>query len=182
MAFLANLLGYQATWFAVAWSAGQGRAWIGMLACAGFIAAQWLASRTRGRDARALLGALACGLLIDGMGAASGLLAYASPQPALPAPAWIVLLWGAFAMTLNHSMAWFAARPRVAAAFGAIGGPLAYWGAARGFGALSFPEVAWPSLAYLALAWAVALPLLLRIACGWPAGAATARNATGARA
>ena len=163
MAFWANLLGYQAAWFAVAWSAGQGRAWIGMLVCALFIAWQWLASSTRSADVRALLVALACGLVIDGVAAISGLLAYASPQPSLGAPVWIVLLWAAFAMTLNHSMAWFAARPWVAAAFAAIGGPLAYLGAERGFDAVAFPVPAWPTLAYLGIAWAFALPLLLRI-------------------
>ena len=75
-----------------------------------------------------------------------------------------MLLWGAFAMTMNHSMAWFAARPWTAAAFAAIGGPLAYLGAARGFGAVAFPVPSWPALAYLGIAWAYALPLLLRIA------------------
>lgn len=164
MAFWANMLGYQVIWFVVTWSAGQGRAWIGMLACAVFIACQWLASSVRSADARVLLAALACGLVVDGVAAASGLLVYASPQPALPAPAWIVLLWGAFALTMNHSMAWFAALPWIAAAFAAIGGPLAYLGASRGFGAVAFPVPAWPALVYLGIAWACALPLLLRIA------------------
>ncbi len=168
MAFWANLLGYQATWFAVVWSAGQGRAWIGMLACLAFIGGQWLASSVRRADARVLLAAMGCGLVVDGAAAASGLLAYASPQPALPAPAWIVLLWGAFAVTLNHSMAWFAARPWIAAAFAAVGGPLAYLGAARGFSALAFPAPAWPALVYLGIAWALVLPLLLRFARARP--------------
>ncbi|WP_271678605.1 DUF2878 domain-containing protein [Thermomonas mangrovi] len=164
MAFWANLLGYQATWFAVVWSAGRGTPWIGMLACVAFIALQWWASRTRDGDGRVLLAALACGLVVDGVAAASGLLAYAAPFPSLPAPSWIVLLWGAFALTLNHSMAWFAQRPLVASVFAAIGGPLAYLGAARGFDAVAFPAPAWPALAWLAACWAVALPLLLRIA------------------
>lgn len=164
MAFWANLLGYQATWFAVVWSAGRGTPWIGMLACTAFIVLQWSASRTRAADARVLLAALACGLVVDGIAAAGGLLAYASPAPALPAPAWIVLLWGAFALTLNHSMAWFASRPWTSAAFAAIGGPLAYLGAARGFDAVSVPTPAWPALLWLAVAWAIALPCLLRIA------------------
>ena len=168
MAFWANLLGYQATWFAVVWSAGRGTPWIGMLACTAFVALQWSASRTRAADGRVLLVALACGLVVDGVAAAGGLLAYASPAPALPAPAWIVLLWGAFALTLNHSMAWFAARPRTSAAFAAVGGPLAYLGAARGFDAVAFPTPAWPALLWLALAWAIALPLLLRIATHAP--------------
>ena len=164
MAFWANLIGYQAAWCVVAWSAGQGRAWLGMLACTVFIATQWRASPVRRADARVLMAALGCGVLVEGVAAGSGLLAYAAPQPALPAPAWIVLLWGAFALTLNHSMAWFAQRPLVASVFAAIGGPLAYLGAARGFGAVAFPAPAWPALAWLAACWAVALPLLLRIA------------------
>lgn len=164
MASWANLLGYQAIWFVAVWSAGQGRPWIGMLACAVFIAWQWLVSAVRMADGRALLAALACGWVIEGVARIGGLLAHASPQPALPAPAWIVLLWGAFAMTLNHSMAWFATRPWVAAAFAAVGGPLAYLGAARGFAAVAFPQPTWPALAYLCVAWAIALPLLLWIA------------------
>ena len=109
-----------------------------------------------------LMISLVLGLLV--VAAASGLLAYAAPFPSLPAPPWIVLLWGAFALTLNHSMAWFAQRPLVASVFAAIGGPLAYLGAARGFDAVAFPVPAWPALAWLAACWAVALPLLLRIA------------------
>lgn len=179
MGLWANLLGYQATWFAVAWSAGHGRAWVGMLACVAFIAVQWGASRTRAADARVLLAALACGLLVDGIAARAGLLAYASAFPALPAPAWIVLLWGAFAMTMNHSMAWFAPHPWLAAAFAAVGGPLAYLGAARGFGALAFRDPAWPALLYLGSAWAIALPLLLRVASGRPR---VQRATAGARA
>lgn len=179
MGFWRNLLGYQATWCAVAWSAGQGRAWIGMLACIAFIGLQWRNSHARPADARVLIAALACGLVVDGVAAATGLLAYASAFPALAAPAWIVLLWGAFAMTLNHSMAWFATRPWFAAAFAGVGGPLAYLGAARGFGALALPDPAWPALAWLAVAWAIALPLLLRIAS---AGSHAQRATAGARA
>lgn len=164
MRIWSNLLGYQATWLVVVWSAGQGRAWVGMLACALFIAIQGLQSRTRAADVRVLLAAVACGLVVDGSLAASGLLLYASPAPALPAPAWIVCLWAAFAMTMNHAMAWFASHPVIAAGLGALAGPLAYLGAARGFGAVAFATPAWLGLACLAVAWAMALPGLLRIA------------------
>ncbi|QIL20557.1 DUF2878 domain-containing protein [Thermomonas sp. HDW16] len=176
MAFWSNLLGYQATWFAVVWSAGRGQAWIGMCACLLFIAWQWHASDKRAADMRVLLTAFACGLLLDGAMTGSGLLHYATPVPALPAPIWIVLLWGAFAMTLNHSMAWFSNRPWIAALFAAIGGPLAYLGASRGFDAVTFPNPPWPALAALSIGWALSLPLLLRIAT-WHR-----HSSTGARA
>ena len=70
--------------------------------------------------------------------AATGWLRYAAPLPALPGPAWIATLWVAFAMTLQHSLQWLMARPLAAVLFGAIGGPLAYWGASRGFNAVAF--------------------------------------------
>lgn len=176
MAFWTNLLGYQATWFTVVWSAGHGRAWIGMLACVAFIAWQLSASRTRVPDVRVLFAALACGCVIEGLAASTGLLHYASPKPALLAiPVWILLLWGAFAMTLNHSMRWFAQRPWPAATFAAIGGPLAYLAAARTFGAVAFPRPAWPTLLWLAAGWGVALPVLLSVA-RWPTHVRSARR------
>ena len=164
MAPWANLLGYQAAWFAAVWSAGAGQAWIGMLACIAFVAWQLLASRVRAADARVLLAALGCGVLIESAAAGSGWLRHASPLAGWPAPPWILLLWGAFAMTLNHSMACFARRPWLAALFAAIGGPLAYLGAARGFSAVVFAAPAWHGALLLGAAWALALPFLLRIA------------------
>ena len=80
MAFWANLIGYQATWLAVVCSAGSGMPWIGMLACVVFIALQWSASRTRAGDGRVLVAALACGIVVDGVAAATGLLAYAAAR------------------------------------------------------------------------------------------------------
>lgn len=166
MASWRNLLGYQAAWFASSWSAGRGMPWIGIAACGLFIAWQWHASPVRAADARVVLAALACGFLIEGALAASGGMRHASSSPGWFAPAWIVALWGAFAMTLNHSMAWFAKRKAFAALFAGVGGPLAYLGAARGFHAVAFVQPAWHALAFLALAWACALPLLLSIAAG----------------
>lgn len=166
MVFWGNLIGYQLVWFSVVWSAGRGQPWMGMLACSIFVAWQLFASAGRNADLRVLGAGLLCGALIEGTLAALGLLAYASPAPTLPgwpAPLWIVFLWGAFAMTLNHSMAWFASRPWLAALFAGFGAPAAYLGAARGFAAVTFSQPTWPALAALALAWALALPLLLWI-------------------
>lgn len=164
MRFWGNLVGYQAVWLAAVHGAGTGHAWTGIACCLAFIGLQLAASPVRAADLRLLLVAPVCGLLIDGAFAASGLLRHASASDVLPAPPWILLLWGAFAMTLNHSMAWFGRHPWSAAAFAAVGGPLAYLAAARGFHAVAFPEPAWPSLLGLGAAWALALPLLLRVA------------------
>ena len=163
MATWANLLGYQAAWFATVWGAGRGMPWLGVLACTLFVAWQLGASHRRGDDVRVLLAALACGLAIEAGMSLAGLLQHAATPPAWPAPAWIVALWGAFGLTLNHSMAWFARRRWIAAAFAGVGAPLAYLGAARGFGAVAFATPVWHGVLMLGLAWAIALPLLLRM-------------------
>jgi hypothetical protein len=163
MHFWANLLGYQAAWFIAVGFAGRGLAWPGIVACLGFAALSWWVSPVRRSDAWLAAAALACGLLLDGALAATGWLAYAAAQPAFPAPAWIVSLWVAFALTLQHSLRWVMARPALAIAFGAIGGPLAYWGAARAFDAVAFGAPL-HAAATLAIGWALAMAVLLAVA------------------
>ena len=69
----------------------------------------------------------------------------------------------AFAMTLQHSLQWVIARPAVAIAFGMIGGPLAYWGASRGFDAVAFTMPLQATLT-LAIGWGIAMGVLTAIA------------------
>ena len=160
-----NFVGYQAAWLIAVAAAGRGMWWPGVLACAGFVLiAAWRSSDYRA-DLKLALAALVCGLLVDGTLAGSGALHYAAAEPGLPAPIWILAMWAAFAMTLRHSLRWLLPRAWLAALFGAIGGPLAYWGAARGFAAVEFvmPQAA---TAFLMVGWALALLLLVRLARG----------------
>ena len=167
MRFWANLVGYQLVWFGVVICAARGQPWLSVALAAAFATVQWLVSSQQASDARLLACAVACGILLDGSLAGSGLLQYASPKPALLAPAWILALWAAFAMTLNHSMTFLRGRPLLAAAFGAVGGPLAYLGASRGFDAVAFVEPGWPALLGLALGWGLAMPALAVLAHRW---------------
>lgn len=167
MRFWINLLGYQAAWFVAVGFAARGLAWPGIVACVGFAALTWWHSPLRQSDLRLVAAALACGLLLDGALAATGWLHYAAPMPALPAPAWIVALWAAFAMTLQHSMQWLLARPLAAVLFGAIGGPLAYSGASRGFDAVAF-NMPMQATLLLGFGWGVAMWLLAAIARSSP--------------
>jgi hypothetical protein len=167
MRFWANLVGYQLVWFAIVISASRGQPWWGMAAALGFVALQLRYSATRAADSRAVLAAFTCGFLLDGALAATGWLHYASPLVALPAPIWILSLWMAFAMTLNHSMVFLRGKPLLAAALGAVGGPLAYLGAARGFATLTFATPAWQAIALLVIGWAIALATLAILTQRW---------------
>ncbi|MBS0379427.1 MAG: DUF2878 domain-containing protein [Proteobacteria bacterium] len=180
MAALLNFAGYQAVWFCAVYGAAAGRLWPVTCALAVFVLAQLAASGLRAADLRLMGVALALGLALDGALAGSGILHYAAAAPALPpggAPLWILALWVAFALTLNHSLRYLAGRAWLAAALGALGGPLAYLAAARLSGAVQFPAPAYPALAALAAGWAIALALLSRLAVPRPPAATAGASA-----
>ena len=168
-----NLLGYQLTWFVTVGSVKYDRAWIGELSALLFCAGQVLASKQRGLDMRLIASALLAGTVLDGALATTGLVSYASASPVVTVfgcPLWILGLWAAFATTLTRSLGWLRHRVWAAAVLGAVGGPLAYLGAARGWGALTLNEPSWRALLALALGWAVALVILVRVAADGSAG------------
>ena len=79
----------------------------------------------------------------------------------LLAPYWIVTMWMLFATTINLSMKWMRGKPLLAAAFGFIGGPLAYY-AGHKIGGITFVNEP-AALAMLAIGWAVMMPILMRL-------------------
>jgi hypothetical protein len=162
MAF--NILGFQAVWWACVLGAGAGWAWAGPLAAVAFAVLHLHATPTRARDLRLMVAAMLLGLVLDSGLAASGLLVYAASGGSdVLAPAWILALWAGFALTLTHSLAWFAQRPLAAALFGLVGGPLAYAGAGTVAAAVAFPQGGVIALVAVASCWAVAMPLLYAV-------------------
>jgi hypothetical protein len=159
----ANFIGYQLVWFAVVGTAAGDRPWLGLAAAAGFAAIQLTLSRHRALDLRLLASSLVLGLLIDGSSAELGWIRYAAATPALPpggAPLWILALWASFSLTLTRSLAWLSGHPAWAAVFGALGGPLAYWSAARGFHAVRFEPPSYRAIAALSTGWSAAMSVL----------------------
>jgi hypothetical protein len=173
----ANFLGYQLVWFAVVGAATGSRPWLGLAAAAAFMLVQMALSERRALDVRLLIVALVLGVAIDGTLSELGWIRYAAPAPALPpagAPLWILALWASFSLTLTRSMAWLAGHPVWIALFGAVGGPLAYWSASRGFHALAFVTPAYRAIAGLALGWAIAMTVLFYQVRRWRGGEAAA--------
>ena len=165
MKFWANLLGYQLTWFVLVIGAARGYIWPGMLCAIVFITSQWLTSQRRALEARLLLAAFLFAMIVDGIGARLDLLRHATPLPAiLAAPWWIVALWLSFAMTINGSLRYLSERRFMAMALGAVGAPLAYAGAARGWQAVQFVPPAWHAWLWLSLGWTVAMAALTYVA------------------
>ena len=138
MTFWLTLLAYQATWFAAVIGAGHGLWWPGVAAAGLFALWRLSVSPHRALEARLVVVALALGLLLENLWVRTGLLDYAVAWPWAGSPAWILALWWAFALSIVPLLGYLHRRLLLAAVFGAIGGPLAYLGAARGWDVVQF--------------------------------------------
>lgn len=153
---LGNLLGYQLVWFIAVIGAGRDDAWPAIGAALLFATWQLAISSSRALELRLIAAALVFGTTIDGIAAAAGFIHYSAAAPALPpggAPLWILALWVSFALTLTRSLASLKGRPRIGMLVGAVGAPLAYLGAARGWHAIAFVQPEWRGLLWLAVTW-----------------------------
>ncbi|KAF1008909.1 MAG: hypothetical protein GAK28_00541 [Luteibacter sp.] len=162
-----NLVGYQVLWFALVIGAARGAPEWPLLAGALFVIVQVAFSGHIAGECRLLGMAVLFALVVDGVPAILGWWRYASPSPSLPpggAPAWILMLWLCFATTLRRSLSFIRFRPVWAAVLGAIGAPLAYLGAAHGWMAVMLPQPPHLAVAWLAVTWGIALPVLAHMA------------------
>lgn len=176
MIFWLTLFACQATWFAAVIGAGHGLWWPGVLATVLFTLWRGVISPNRRLELRLIAAALALGVVLENLWVASGLLDYAVAWPWAGSPAWILALWWAFALAIVPLFGYLRNRLGLATVMGAIGGPLAYLGAARGWDVVRFAEPAWTSLLALGAGWAVAMPLLV-----WLSGSGVHGQASGGR-
>lgn len=125
---------------------------------------QLRAHRRADGDYSLLVLSLALGIFIDSLWLSLGFVEFTDPRP-LPflAPAWILILWAGFALTINHSMAWVNAHPVLPAVLGAVGGPLSYLAGER-LGAVAFLIDRPIVLAAIGLAWAFAMTVFSQAA------------------
>ena len=165
MKLLANIVCFQLVWMITVGGAAQGLWWAGPLAALAFAAWQVPLSPAPRADLKLMAIAALAGFAVDSALVLSGLLTFSTPVPwDFAAPIWIVALWVAFALTLNHSMDSLKRRPLLAVLLGLIGGPLAYWVAANVWNAVDLNGRALLGLAVIGLVWALITPLLLALA------------------
>lgn len=156
---IGNFVGFQVGWWACALGARDPRPY-GVLVMGIVVLLHLLSPLAAGRrlaELRLLLLAGVLGVVLDGALLHGGALRFPGAPGPVP-PLWMVALWVGFATTLNGSLRWLAGRPLVAAALGALAGPLSY----RAGVALGALEVR--SYGAVALEWSVAMVLLLWLA------------------
>ncbi len=168
MNMLLNLVLFQIGWVITVAGAGNGYWWAGPLSLLVLAAVTFKLTPWPRTDFALMCAACLIGLLIDTAYVQLGLLRYAEPVPFMDlAPIWILGMWMSFALTLNHSMRFFKQHLGLAAVFGLIGGPLAYFVAAHKFDAAEILGEPWLTYAVIGLVWAVITPLLLKLATDW---------------
>jgi Protein of unknown function (DUF2878) len=159
-----NVVIIYAAWFATVQAAAAGRPWSAAAASIAVLAINITLARRRSAEVTLIFAAALVGLVVDGILIATGFAIYAAPGPisGFP-PAWLVLMWMAFATMLNVSLAWLKDRLALAAVLGFIGGPLSYYAGAQ-LGAVQFSQPIWLGLGAVGGLWAIALPSLLYLA------------------
>ncbi len=158
---LINFVFFQVLWFACVLGAARGLVWPGALVLGLFMFWQLQPSRIAIGDVRLLLVATILGILLDSLWPIFGVLSFAAPIPfASFAPVWIIFLWIGFALTINHSLAWLKEKIAMAVGLSFVAAPLSYYGGHR-LGALDFTLSLPMALLLLAIAWAIAFPLLV---------------------
>ena len=156
-----NFVGFYAGWYACVGGAARGMPLLGPAVVAALIVLHLLLVREPGRELRLVLAAGFVGTVIDSLQAVLGVFSF--PVGALAAwlcPPWLASIWMIFATTLTGSMQWLTGRYAVGALLGAVTAPASYYYGAR-MGALGLHDPVIASLAALAIAWAIAMPVLL---------------------
>lgn len=162
---LGNAIASQLVWLLAVGGAARGYGWAGPVAVCVFAALQMHGSHAIRKDVWTVIACSTIGFACDSVFAATGLVRYASPGPwPQLAPMWIVALWASLGLTLHHSLSFLQTRLRLAALLGAIVAPLSYYAAAGAWQAVELAQPLAATLALLAIAWAIVLPLLLSIA------------------
>lgn len=158
-----NVVLFQAAWFAAVLGAAKGMFWLGPLSMIPVLAIHLALQDDRRGEAKLLLTAALLGLAFDTVLVAGGVftpLQHFFPRPV--SPPWMICLWLNFAATLNVSLAWLRGRYVLAAFFGSVGGPLAYYSGARLGATEMLPSTT--SMLLLALGWGIMTPLLVLMA------------------
>lgn len=160
--FWINQAFFQASWPACVIGAANGLLWPGFLVVGLFALWQLYPQNMHRRDPLVLAMFVATGLFLDTLWVRTGIVEYATAWPA-PGfiPAWLVLLWVALGLTVNHSLAVFRSRWRLFMLLAAIGSPVSY-SAAAGFGAVTWLAPAWLVIACTGPVWGLVVGLLFR--------------------
>lgn len=146
-----NALWFQTTWFCAV--LGQDTL---LAVTLGLIGLHFALVPLRGRELRQLFLLGGSGMAVDASLSALGVFRFTD---GVLLPLWLCGLWLAFATTLGRSLVFFASRPWLTAAAGALVLPFNYYAGSQ-LGAVEFGWPLWQSLLMMSAIWSLTLPAL----------------------
>jgi hypothetical protein len=163
MTLLLNIAAYQIAWFACVLGAANQLPWVGTVVALAVVAQHLALSSQRRIELKLVVAAAVIGLVLDTALVMSGFVGFSSGVLIDGVtPHWMLGLWIVFATTLTASMRWLVTRPLLAIAFGALGGPIAYYAGMK-LGAMTIDSSA-TALMAIGIGWAAAMWLLATLA------------------
>ena len=163
MHFLINILGFKVGWLSSVVGAAREMPWLGPAVLAAVLVVHLRQAERADLELGLIIACGVIGAWFDSILAATGWVTYPSGQIApLLAPYWIVTMWMLFATTLNRSMSWLKGRLPLAAAMGAVAGPMSYYAGAK-LGGIVFVSPLEATIA-LSVGWALIMPVLVVLA------------------
>lgn len=148
-----NLVGFQLIWWSlVIW--GNAALVIAMP----LLAAHILLHKTPWQELQVMFLVAVPGFLIDSLLTAAGVFQFSPPT--VIAPLWLLVLWFAFAATLNQALNWFSGRYLLAALLGGVGGSSTYLAASE-LGAVALGIGFGQAFIVLTLVWTLLFPFLV---------------------
>jgi len=155
-----NIILFQIGWFACVLTAASNQPLVGAIISLFIIVSHIFISKQYQQEIRIIVIAMVIGFFWDSLIVSAGWITYTSGMLSdFMAPYWIVLMWALFATTLNYSLSWMKKKLLLAAVFGAVAGPLAYYAGVK-LGAVQFVNEI-NALVALSIGWAAFTPLLL---------------------
>ncbi|MCW8857636.1 MAG: DUF2878 domain-containing protein [Kangiella sp.] len=157
-----NFVLLQTVWFALVIGVVYQHIWLGFAIFIAFSIWQLQPINRKSNDVTIMITLAALGLVLDSLWLQLGLISYEMQWPySFIAPVWIVMLWMAFGLTINHSLSWIFDHKVIGILMGAIGGPVSYL-AAEKFGAVTLNQSVW-ALAALATGWTLVMVMLITV-------------------
>ena len=160
---LYDLIGFKVCWVLCAFCSIWNQPYLGPIATLLFILIHLFFVNFRSRDIKVIIIAILCGLILDSSFSNLSLISYKGGILAKYSlsPLWILSMWAGFALSMLYTLESIREKYILSSLLGLDGGPLSY---SAGVGIGSITILTTYSYIYLAIAWALIVPLLFKYA------------------
>jgi len=160
---LINAMLFNGVWIACVAGSAKQLLWPAIASVAVLAAYQLHPQNRHPNDIKLVIASVVLGIIVDTIWVKAGYMDFTDKRPFSNfAPAWIVVLWVGFALTVNHSLKWLTAHPLLPVITGAVAAPITYFAGIK-LGAVVYTQSVTTVSVGLAIAWSISLTILVKI-------------------